>query len=95
MRFYVTRKNLFWISLTLLAALVLLLAFGCTKREEKAAKEAAGTAATLFGLPRPVGEGLAGLVIMAISHFAGHRHGRRTERKCQVRATQATKAGVS
>ncbi len=62
---------------------------GChrlSENEKKAIKTGAGGAGTLIGLPPIVGEGIAGLILAAISAFAGHKHGRKKERACKVAA---------
>lgn len=70
----------FTILCTCLAALIV----GCcqlTREEAEAAKHTAGGIGSLFGVPAPVGEAVAGAVIAALGMTVGHKHGRRCERK--------------
>lgn len=57
---------------------------GChelTRREQQNIKDTAGTVGSLFGVPRIATEGITALVLMALSHMHGQRHGRRCERR--------------
>jgi citrate synthase len=38
----------------------------------------------VFGLPPIVGDSIGGAIVAAIAAFAGHKHGRRTEKKAKA-----------
>ncbi len=89
MKWNITRKRMAWAIAILLAVLAILATTGCTKREEAAAKKTGGAVGGLFGLPPMVGEGLVGLAFSVATAIAGHKNGRKKERKCAAQKATA------
>ncbi len=62
------------------------LAAGCerlTPTQEAGVRHGSGVVGTVFGLPPVVGESIGGVLVAVLGLFAGHKHGRRCERKKQ------------
>lgn len=51
------------------------------KDRDAGAAAGAGDVASLFGIPRPLGESIAGLVLLGLGHIVGHKRGRTCERR--------------
>lgn len=87
MSWSITRKKMA-VTITVLLAIALLLSMcGCkplTRAERDHAAKTVGVVGGVFGLPPVVGESLAYAAIAAISAIAGHKNGRRKERKCAL-----------
>lgn len=58
------------------------LVVGCavTRKQADTIKKSAATVGSFFGIPRPIGEAVAGAALLAFGHIHGHRRGRKRER---------------
>jgi hypothetical protein len=93
MKWHITRKRMLAIIIVLFLTLAAFSIFGCTKRDEEAAKRTGGLVGGLFGLPPVVGESLVATAL-ALSHAItaklGEKRGRRKERACHVPQAKAS-----
>jgi uncharacterized membrane protein len=87
MKWYATRRRMLAIIVILFLTLIAFGLWGCTKRDEEAAKKAGGVVGTFFGMPPVVGESVVGALLLlthTITAQVSHGRGRRRERSCHV-----------
>ena len=90
MKWYITRKRMLAVIIALFLVLSAFGIWGCTKREEQAAKDTGGAISRALGLPPFVGESLVTLAFSAATYLKGQQRGRRKERACHVPQVKAS-----